>query len=168
MTKPKMKAFVKSADTTVPVQESIEGIKALVRRHGAVGFGIREDYRSGKALIEFALKQGEQAVPVHIPLDVERVQQLMYLHAPKNDEAAQKRREQAERTAWRQLYLIIDAVLTASQLGVMTITDAFLAHMMVVTEDGKSERMGDYVQRGAGALGAGVRALLPASTGKSS
>ena len=43
-------------------------------------------------------------------------------------------------------------------------TDAFLAHMMVVTEEGKSERLGDYVERSAGILGPGVRALLPAKT----
>lgn len=161
----KAKPFVKSADTKVSVQESIEAIKGLVRRHGAVGFGVIEDYRTGKSVVQFALVQGEQHVPIHIPLDIQKVHDLMFTYKPRDAEAGRQHKEQAERTAWRQLYLIVDAVLTASALGVMTITDAFLAHMMVVTDEGKSERMGDFVLRGAGALGPGVRALLPSGNG---
>lgn len=163
------KRFVKSADTNVSVQESMESIKALVRRHGASGFGVLENYKTGLSTVEFVLTEGNDHIPIKIPVNVGRVFSMLYpgyKDPKKNDESVQDtRREQAERTAWRQLYLIIDATLTAHALGVMSISDAFLAHTMIVHDDGKSERMGDYVERVSGVLAPGVRALLGAGNG---
>lgn len=162
------KRFVKSADTNVSVQESMEAIKALVRRHGATGFGVLEDYKTGISSVQFVLIEGNDHIPIKIPVNVGRVFSMLYEVPRKmggdpfkdDPEHKQRRTEQAERTAWRQLYLIIDATLTAHALGVMSISDAFLAHTMIVHDDGRSERMGDYVGRVGGALGPGVRALL--------
>lgn len=147
----------------------MESIKTLVRRHGATGFGILEDYKSGISMVQFVLIEGNDHIPIKIPVNVGRVYEMMYSHPNdpfKNDKEKEVgRREQAERTAWRQLYLIIDATLTAHALGVMSISDAFLAHTMIVHDDGRSERMGDYVERSGGALGPGVRALLGSGNG---
>lgn len=160
--------FVKAADTSVPVEASIEQIKALVRRHGAAGFGVQEDYRTGRVVVSFVLntEQGGH-LPVQIPIDVRKVYAKLYEGRNPNQytndpEHTARRQEQSERTAWRQLYLIVDALLTAASLGMMSLTDAFMAHVMVVTDDGRSERMGDYLERTAGVLAPGVRALLPA------
>jgi hypothetical protein len=71
---------------------------------------------------------------------------------------------QAERVAWRNLVLWIDAALSAATVGVQTITEAFFAHTIVVDDGGRAERMVDYVERTGGAIGPGVRALLPSST----
>lgn len=170
------KRFVKSADTNVSVQESMESIKTLVRRHGATGFGVLEDYKTGMSSVQFVLIEGNDHIPIKIPVNVGRVFNMLYPGYKdtsykdkfKNDDAVKNtRREQAERTAWRQLYLIIDATLTAHALGVMSISDAFLAHTMIVHDDGRSERMGDYVDRVGGALGPGVRALLGSGNGAS-
>lgn len=167
------RVFVKSADTSVSVQESIESIKALVRRHGAQGFGVLEDYKTGIASVQFVLVDGNNHVPIKIPVNINRVHAMMYEQPRevggdkyKNDpRIKEQRKEQAERTAWRQLYLIIDATLTAHGLGLMSISDAFLAHTMIVHDDGRSERMGDFVERTGGALAPGVRALLATPTG---
>lgn len=78
-----------------------------------------------------------------------------------------KKMEQAERVAWRNLVLWIDAALSAASIGVQTITEAFLAHTMVVSENGRAERMADYLGRTQGALAPGVRALLASGTGDS-
>jgi hypothetical protein len=166
------KKFIKSADTDVSVQESMESIRALVRRHGAVGFGVLEDYKSGMSTVQFALIQDGRHVPISIPVNVKRVHELMYVRAPKHNDSVgvegreQARLDQSERTTWRQLYLIIDATLTAHTLGVMPLSDSFLAHTMVVHDDGRSERMGDFVERSGGALAPGVRALLASGNGK--
>lgn len=174
MRKKSEKRFVKSADTNVSSQESIESIRALVRRHGATGFGVLEDYKTGVSSVQFVLIEGNDRIPITIPVNVGRVYDMMYPRekvvglndpAKNRDDIKANRREQAERTAWRQLYLIIDATLTAHALGVMSISDAFLAHTMIVHDDGRSERMGDYVDRVGGALGPGVRALLGAGNG---
>jgi hypothetical protein len=164
--------FVKAQDTDVPVERSREDIRALLKRYGAVGFGVQEDYAKGRVAVSFVLPAaGGGHVPIQIPIDIGRVYAAMYEQrkggglphskGPDAEERHEQRREQAERTAWRQLYLIIDATLTAVQLGMMSISDVFLAHTMVVSEGGRSERMADYLARVQGALSTGVRALLP-------
>lgn len=166
MRKPRAKPFVKSADTDVPVEKSQEDIKQLVRRNGAAGFGVQEDYRTGRVIVSFVMNLPDGGhLPLQIPMDVGKVYAKMYGHPndPKkyDEDVKEARREQAERTAWRQLHLIIDALLTATSLGIMTLADAFMGHVVVVNEDGRSERMGDYLQRTQGVLAPGVRALLP-------
>lgn len=167
MTVPKKKAFVKSADTDVPVEKSTEDIKQLVRRHGAAGFGVQEDYRTGRVVVSFVMNMPDGGhLPLQIPMDIGKVYAKMYEGGQPNQftdsaEHIAKRKEQAERTAWRQLHLIIDALLTATSLGIMTLADAFMGHVVIVTDDGKSERMGDYLERTQGVLAPGVRALLP-------
>lgn len=165
------RAFVKSADTDVPVEKSVEDIKTLVRKHGAAGFGVQEDYRTGRVMLSFVLNTPEGGhMPIQIPLDINNVYAKMYGDIGKNQytespEHVARRREQSERTAWRQLHLIVDALLTANQLGIMTLADAFLGHVVVVNDDGKSERMADYVTRTQGVLAPGVRALLAPPNG---
>lgn len=169
------RSFVKSADSDVPVERSIESIKEMVRKYGASGFGTSEDYRSGIVTVSFVLNTTarQQHVPVQIPVRIQRVYEALYgdSKASGNQHASpeqveRNRRAQAERTAWRQLHLLVEANLTAVQLGIISIGEAFLAHTMVVTDDGRTERMGDYLDRTAGALAPGVRALLasPEST----
>lgn len=84
------------------------------------------------------------------------------VHDPKGYDA--RKLEQAERVAWRNLVLWIDAALSAASIGVQTISEAFLAHTMIVSDDGRAERMMSYLERTQGVLAPGVRALLPAST----
>lgn len=172
----KARPFLKAADSDVPVERSIESIKEMVRKYGASGFGMSEDYRNGVVQVSFVLNTPDgQHVPVQIPVRIQRVYDVLYGDAKLNgnqhatvSQVEQNRRHQAERTAWRQLHLLVEANLTAVQLGIVSIGEAFLAHTMVVTDDGRSERMSDYLERTAGALGHGVRALLasPSSTPK--
>lgn len=166
------KPFVKAAATDVPVEKSVEDIKTLVRRHGAAGFGVQEDYQTGRVVVSFVLNTEDGGhLPLKIPMDVRLVHARMYEGTQANQytndpEHIARRLEQAERTAWRQLHLIIDALLTATTLGIMTLADAFLGHVVVVGDDGRSERMGDYVARTQGVLAPGVRALLPAASSR--
>jgi hypothetical protein len=174
----KAKPFVKAADTDVPVEKSIEDVKTLVRRHGAAGFGVQEDYRTGRVVVSFVMNTEDGGhLPLQIPIDVNTVFDRMYGSVKNNPgsnqharrtvgEASEVRRAQAERTAWRQLHLIIDALLTATSLGIMSLADAFMGHVVIVTDEGKSERMGDYLARTNGVLAPGVRALLPSSTSR--
>lgn len=161
------KPFVKAAASDVPVEKSIEDIKTLVRRHGAAGFGVQEDYRTGRVIVSFVLNAPDGGhLPLQIPMDVQKVKGLMWQRAAyeTRPEHEEQRLAQAERTAWRQLHLIIDALLTATALGIMTLADAFMGHTVVVNDQGQSERMGDYLARMQGVLAPGVRALLPTPT----
>lgn len=165
----KRRMFVKAADSDVPVERSIQSIKDMVRKYGASGFGTSEDYRNGVVRVEFVLNTPDGGhVPVQIPVRIQRVFDALYSQERaaggdryKNDSAMQdRRRQQAERTAWRQLHLLVEANLTAVQLGIVTLGEAFMPHTMVVNDDGRTERMADFLERTAGALAPGVRALL--------
>jgi len=165
----KAKLFVKAADSNVPAEKSVAAIKDLVRKYGASGFGTSEDYAQGVVTVSFVLNTDDgQHVPIQIPVRIQRVYDSLYPTKPGHNQhvsaaqSEQNRRQQSERTAWRQLHIMVEANLIAVQLGIMSIGEAFMPHTMVVSEDGRSERMAEYFVRTRGALGPGVRALLAA------
>lgn len=167
MTKAKAKAsgFVKARDTNVPVQKTMEDLKALVRRHGAAGFGIREDYTSRISTVEFVLVADGESVPVRIPVDAGKVFRLLYPKPHGNQHGSAhalepERRDQAERVAWRQVYVIVDALLTAVQVGIMSLPEAFMANMVVVDDQGHTQRMAELMASLGGQLPGGRRLLL--------
>jgi hypothetical protein len=171
------KSFVKAAETTVAPEKSRAEVERLLRRYGAVGFATTVDLEKAEIRVEFVVPNSKAKdaprVPVRLPVSVHQVYDSLYgqptkwtadgrVHDPKGYDA--KRMLQAERVAWRNLVLWIDAALSAATVGVQTITEAFFAHTIVVDDGGRAERMVDYVERTGGAIGPGVRALLPSST----
>lgn len=173
--------FVKAGDTVVAPEKSRVEVERLLTRYGAVGFSYAIDIEKGEIKIEFVVpnskEKGAPKVPVRLPISVRHVYDSLYgrpmrydysqtpakhVHDPKGYDA--KKLQQAERVAWRNLVLWIDAALSAATIGVQTITEAFFAHTIVVDDGGRTERMAEYVARSGGALAPGVRALLPSST----
>lgn len=177
--------FVKSADTKAKAESSRAEVERMLERYGATGFGYQRDIERGKIVLQFVIPDSQQKdaarVPVTLPIEIRRVYDALYgqprknkwvdgryagtEHDPKGYDA--KKLEQAERVAWRNLVLWIDAALSAATIGAQTITEAFLAHTMVVTDEGTSARMMDYLTSRQGVLAPGVRALLPAPRGES-
>lgn len=172
MTKP----FVKSADTSTSVTNSRGEIERTLRRYGASGFSVSQDYANHRVLVSFVVPNSPDKdalkVPVQLPVDVHRIYDALYgqpkrwdgsvrkdVHDPKGYDA--KKLEQAERVAWRNLLLWIDAALSAAQAKLQTITEAFFAHAVVRTDNG-SRRMIEVIEEGQSYLGNGVRALLAA------
>ena len=179
------KRFVKSADTSTPVSNSRGEIEKMLRRYGAVGFAVQQEFDAAgtgtRIVVQFvvpdSLEKNAGKVPVSLPVDVRRIYDALYgrptrwaineetkrggyVHNPNGYDA--KKMMQAERVAWRNLLLWIDAALSAATAGLQTITEAFFAHTMVALEDGQTMRLADYMERTAGALAPGVRALLAA------
>lgn len=174
MTTPK-KQYVKATTSEVSVDKSIAQIKKLVLEYGCSGFQVSEDYTKGTIGVTFVLNPpGRGHVPVSIPVQIDRVYDAMYKNSPvswrqRSSTATikQKRRDQAARTAWRNLHLLVEAALSSVSLGVQTIEEVFMAHTLVVMDDGGTVRMADYLTRTAGALAPGVRALLASPTQES-
>ncbi len=173
------KPFVKAADTTVAPDKSRGEVERMLTRYGAVGFAYSVDLEKGEIRVEFVVPDSKRKdaakIPVRLPVQVRRVYDSLYgqptrydyeakkhVHDPKGYDA--KRLQQAERVAWRNLVLWIDAALSATTIGVQTISEAFFAHTIVVDDGGRTERMAEYIARTGGALAPGVRALLPSST----
>lgn len=171
------KGFVKAANTTVAPEKSRAEVDRMLTRYGAVGFSYAINIESGEIKIEFVVpdskKKDAPRIPVRLPISVRRVYDALYGQPTKwtkdgwvFDPAGYDPRklQQAERVAWRNLVIWIDAALSAATIGVQTITEAFFAHTIVVDDGGRTERMAEYVARTGGALAPGVRALLPSST----
>lgn len=180
----KPRPFVKSADTETKPERSRAEVEKMLRRYGAVGISIAQQFddqqRVKLIVVEFMVPNSgakdAAKVPVRLPVDVHRVYDALYgrpqrwtqqpdhawgyVHNPKGYDG--RKMEQAERVAWRNLVLWLDAALSAAVIGLQTITEAFLAHTLVVDDSGGTRRMMDYLDLTQGALAPGVRALLAA------
>ena len=159
--------FIKSQDTRTPVARSKAEVERILKRYGATGFSTSENYREGKILVSFIVPDspmpGAHPIPVKLPVNIKRVYLAMFEHTKKDPtveeiQRHQKQWEQAERVAWRNLVLWIDAALSASSVGLQTITEAFFAHAVVDVANGR--RMIEVIADAAGDLAPGVRGLL--------
>ncbi len=169
--------FIKSGDTKTSVANSRAQVEKILRRYGAVGFNVQQTF-TDKGLplavtVQFIVPDapGSSAkVPVSLPINVEHVARALY-----GAKALSERRwlrggyvtgltpEQlgrAERVAWRNLVLWIDAALSAASVGLQTITEAFYAHAVVALPDGGHARLSEVIESAQGSLPVGVRALL--------
>ena len=159
-------AFVKAADTRTDPSKSRSDIETMLRRYGAVGFNFAVDLEKDTVTVSFMLpdspKPNAPRVPVTLPVEIRRVYHALYGTPRKGQNYDTTKMRKAERVAWRNLVLWIDAALSAASIGVQTITEAFLAHTVVVRDDGRQQRMMDYLNDTGGALPSGARALLPA------
>lgn len=138
--------FVKSSDTKTPVVNSKGELEKMLRRYGAEAYSVTEDYVSGRAEVRFLIpdsaEKGAVRVPIRIPIEVQKVYHALYGAPPKRDEWKRgkwvkagtydaKQMQQAERVAWRNLVLWVDAQLSAATIGLQTATEAFYAHAVI-------------------------------------
>lgn len=143
--------FVKSSTTKTPIGNSKAEVERILQRYGAHGFSVSQNYAAGTVLVSFIVpnspEKGAPAVPVKLPIEILRVFQALYptnsrgiatawtvdeAMAPNNEKAW----KHAERVAWRNLVLWIDAALSAAVAGLQTITEAFFAHA-ILSGDGR-------------------------------
>lgn len=149
---------IKSATTVVSVDKSKREIEKMLRRYGCSKLQVTEDYGAGIFSVAFALPDEAGAsghVPVKIEIEVAKVH-----HALRRNSTRSVNLEQAQRVAWRQLVLWLDAALSASTLGLQRISEAFFAHILV----NGSERMIDVVTQHADEIGMPALRLLKSGT----
>jgi hypothetical protein len=131
-----------AAQTSVSSDRSRAEIEALLRKHGATGFVYGWQDEGGKALarIEFLMKTRHLRFTVVLPdlMDFSRTPGGRRMRRPDDCHRAW---EQACRSSWRALLLIIKAKLEAIAVGVSVFDQEFLA--FVVMQDGKT--IGDLV-----------------------
>ena len=169
--------FVKSASTSVPSSRSQAELEKTLRRYGCTGFGTHADYTAHRVAVNFRVPDTQQKdapqVPVRLVVDFLAVYDALYGRPMKrrwvNDEYVtehdpkgygEKGLEQAERVAWRQLILWVDAACSAAAAGLQPMSEAFFAHTLVRNADGETLRMVDHLN--AVAPGHEWRALLTA------
>ena len=74
-----------------------------------------------------------------------------------------KKYEQAERVAWRNMVLWIDAALSAATIGLRTIAQTFAADRLVTDDENRTMRAEELFERSGGVLPNGARLLLLAA-----
>lgn len=129
----------------------------LLRRYGAEGYSVANDFAGGRILVQFRIPDsanpGAAIIPVRIPVEVQRIYHALYgvpmkydytrgarVHDPNGYDS--KLMEKAERVAWRNLILWVEAQLSAATIGLQTVTEAFYAHAVIGPS---GERAIDYV-----------------------
>jgi len=126
--------FVKSADTQVAVEKSQQSLLVILRRYGARDFGFDEDPNGKEASVRFRITHGGRDLPVQLRVDIDAVFQAMY--TGKSNSRGGRRidagwREQSKRTAWRLLVDWIDAACSTTALGIQSVEEVFMAHIVV-------------------------------------
>lgn len=166
--------FVKSASTSTPVSNSRGELEKLVTRYGCSSFATQVDYEAHRATVTFVVPdtpdKGARKIPVQLEVNILAVYDALYGQPQKwggsgtgkiYDPKGYKERElaQAERVAWRQLILWVDAALSAASAGVQSISEAFFAHTLIRRSTGEMVRVIDHVNELA--PGGDWKALLP-------
>lgn len=169
------KQFVKSSDTSVAPEKSRMEIEQMLRRYGAVGFSFSHNMETGQSLVDFVVpdspKKNAPRIPVRIPINTFDVFDSLYgqptiwrdvQYVPRSRPYTHdpKKIAQAERVAWRNLVLWIDAALSAATIGLRTIAETFAGDRLVTDDAGNTMRVSDLLQQADGALPRGGRLLL--------
>lgn len=179
------KPFVKAETTVVTPQKSRAEIETMLRRYGALGYSFSYNAETGEARVEFVVPDSAAPnaprIPVRIPVNTWDVYDALH-GAPRRWNATERKHEpvprpygsawaepkkvqHAERVAWRNLVLWIDAALSAASIGLRTIAQTFAGDRLVTDETGRTMRVADLIEQGGGALPGGSRVLLLTSGG---
>jgi len=132
--------------TSVPVEKTQAEINTLLRRAGATKFGMQTS-DNGACAVLASLGTRNLMFEVTLP-PLEEFAKLR----PRGRswgptigaEKATALWEQACRSKWRALLLVVKAKFTAVETGVETFDDAFLANIVVPGENGRSVRFGRW------------------------
>lgn len=145
-------------NTSVSVGRSKEEIERTITRYGATAFMSAFDSVAGLAVVGFNCRGRQVKFLMTLPAVSEF--SLSPAGRTRKADAQAKAHEQACRSAWRSLALVIKAKFEAIETGVTTFDAEFLAHL--VAPGGQT--VGDVILPAldAGALGKELPKLLPA------
>lgn len=149
-------------NTEVSADRSLMDIKRTLERYGARGFGFAECVDSGTTGIAFRVLDSDGttlAVRITLPLPDRDSDEFTRTRTGKDrsEDVALKSWEQACRSSWRSLALVIKAKLEAVEAGISTIEREFLPDVLLPS----GQTIGSLVheQKEALASGAGLRLL---------
>lgn len=153
-----------AARTDVPVERSKAEIEKTLTRWGATSFGYGVNAQGAMILFEAQGRRVRFVLPLPNPRDQRFTHHSQGARTP---DAAQKAYEQACRSTWRVMGLIIKAKLEAVESGLISFEDEFLPWTMLPSGDSVSEWMQPQVELAyqTGAVPALLPGLPPAPTG---
>jgi hypothetical protein len=116
-------------DTKVSVEKSQADIQQLLKRYGASGFMFGWDEDQNGAVIYF--RAHGRHVRFWLPLPERREVATTPTGKQRSKAQIDKAVEQAERSRWRALHLVIKAKLEAVETGIVSFEDEFLSHIVM-------------------------------------
>ena len=125
--------------TTVSTESSRAEIERTLRRYKADSFYYGSEGRV--AVIGFRMSDRQIRFKLTMPDPKDR-EFTQHSRGARTPEAAEKAWEQACRSAWRALALVIKAKLEAVSAGITTVEDEFLAHILLPS----GETVGDWAK----------------------
>lgn len=115
-----------AADTSVPMDRSISEIRTTVRRYGATEFAHMES--DEQAAITFTMKGRRILFRLQMPNPKDAEFTQTERGKVRSASVAEATWEQACRSRWRALALVIKAKLEAVEVGIVVFEDEFLAN----------------------------------------
>lgn len=134
-----------ASDTSVPVERSKAEIEKLLARYGASQFASGWDDEGRAAHLGFRIEN--RTIRFLLPLPDKAADEFTLTPAgrrKRHPEDAARAWEQACRSRWRALLLVIKAKLEAAACGISTIEDEFLA--WTVVPGGRGRTVGDMLR----------------------
>lgn len=132
-----------ATETSVPVERSRAEIERTLERYGADAFAYATEGRSVRIAFRMAARQFRFAIELPDPNLEEFTHHSRGRRTP---EAARAAWEQASRTKWRALALVIKAKLEAVAAGISSLEDEFLANLILPNRETVSEWIGPQVE----------------------
>jgi hypothetical protein len=118
-----------AADTSVSMDKSIAEIRTTVRRYGAAEFAHMES--DDRAAVTFTMKGRRIQFTLAMPNPKDRAFTKTDTGRDRTPAAAEAAWEQACRSRWRALALVIKAKLEAVEVGIVVFEDEFLANTVM-------------------------------------
>lgn len=151
-----------ASQTSVSVEKSRAEIESVLARYGAERFAYATE--PGRACVGFEIKDiGDTLLAVRMTLPLPAKSERRFTHrtvygklTENPPEMVNKLWEQACRSSWRSLCLVIKAKLEACAAGISTVEREFLAD--IVTPDGRT--IGEIVRPQLAATSNGVQPRL--------
>lgn len=140
--------FVKAGSTAVTVEKSQQTIIKILGRYGARDFGFDADPETEVATVRFRITHGNKNLPIELRVDVNNVYKALYDGKDPwygNRNRKNEWRLQARQTAWRLLVDWLDAALSTTTMGIQTVEEVFLAHIVLTDRDGQKRRVVEHV-----------------------
>jgi hypothetical protein len=135
-------------DTTVSVEKSRAEIERLLSRHKCAKFLAGVDHEAHRATVQFQahnrIVKFEIALPDPADPQYKRIKNSFY---QRTAAGVAKVVEQAERTRWRALLLVIKAKLEAVESNIATFEDEFLAHTVLPNQQTVAQYIGPIVEQ---------------------
>ena len=137
-----------ATQTTVPVEKTKADIEVVMRRYGATSFASGWDQE--RAFIQFDCKERRLRFLMNLPNPSDE-QFTTYRRSPQGNllsrtpDAASGLWEQACRSKWRSLLLVIKAMLEAVEAEIVSFEDAFSPYMVLPNGSSVADWIGPQI-----------------------